>query len=991
MHRLVIALAFMVCSLTSLWAQKEYGFDNRKSSGQPYLSPEETLKRMKVPAGFGVKLYASEPLMTNPIAMTVDEKGRVWIIESFEYPKRTPPGKAPRDRIVILEDTDGDGVADKRTVFAEGKDFPVSEERKAKGLGAFDMASGIEVGHGGCFVGAPPYLYHIKDTNGDNKADSFEIVARGFGSQDTHETLNTFTWGPDGWLYGLHGVFTISKVKQGEPGRNDGEPAIDMDAGVWRYHPQQKKFEMFAEGTSNPWGMDFTSDGECIICCCVIPHLFHMVPGGIYIKQGGKPSYNQYAYGAIQEICNHTFHKESGWAHAGLLSLDYPHMPAEYRNSVIFGSIHGCSLKRNTLKPNGSTYVASRADDFLVSGDKNFRPIQMRWMPDGSILVSDWHDQNPCHQTKPDDWDYEKGRIYRIVPPKSELKDETNPFMQKTKLRLAMEKVKPTDSRNIFIAMGTVNSGDPGRSQPAPLLLNLVAFQTALASKSPATLTMAFNMGLDESHRVWAVRTLADGAATDKVKAELARLVNSEKSPRVLRECASACVKLSKQSSMLSVLKSLYAHTELANDPVIPHLIWLATEVELSRSPGVVLDSLAKQSPGNLFLTQHIVGRSIRRIAASGKTDDLALALDFINKSKNAEVTRASLGGLAEAVKGRRFENISQWKQLATSLKAMNQPEITRLTMQLAASFYDAEAMAEALSTLKDANADREARRNAIQQLALVQDAKALPVLIQVLRNDTEVSLRQEAARGLANFNETNLGKELLTDWNKQPVVVRAELVNTLRSRKPWAFALLTALGNKQVNRADVNDNVAMAIRQFRDNELNALLDKHYGAFRDSPAEIDALIAKLRVELPKAVGDAKAGKAVFAKHCLQCHKFAGEGHDVGPVLDGAERTKEYLLANIIDPNRVVGTPYFSRTVVMKNGKLITGILVEEDATTLRLKRENAVIEVIVKADIEEQSTSTKSLMPEGMSNNMTVQDLRDLIRYLEAVPKVTDK
>ncbi|HMO34456.1 MAG TPA: hypothetical protein PKA06_00300, partial [Gemmatales bacterium] len=313
----LLSLTFVLSLTLHLQAQKEYGFDNRKASGQPYLTPEETVQRMKVAQGFSVKLFAGEPMMTNPIAMTVDQKGRVWIIESFEYPKRTPAGKAPRDRIVILEDTNGDGKADKRTVFAEGKDFPVTEERKAQGLGAFDMASGIEVGYGGCFVGAPPYLFHIKDNNNDDKADSFEIVAHGFGSQDTHETLNTFTWGPDGWLYGLHGVFTISKVLKGAPDPSASEPAIDMDAGVWRYHPRLKKFEMFAEGTSNPWGMDFTPEGECIICCCVIPHLFHIVPGGIYIKQGGKPSYNQYAYGALKEICDHTFHKESGWAHAG--------------------------------------------------------------------------------------------------------------------------------------------------------------------------------------------------------------------------------------------------------------------------------------------------------------------------------------------------------------------------------------------------------------------------------------------------------------------------------------------------------------------------------------------------------------------------------------------------------------------------------------------------------------------------------------------------
>src|SRR5690349_6970367 len=227
-----LALALLLATTASAFAQKEFGFDNTKASGLPYLKPEESVARMKVADGIEVKLFAAEPQLVNPIAMTVDEKGRVWVVECFEYPKRTAKGKMPRDRIKILEDTDGDGVCDKVTTFIEGKDFPVP----------FDLASGIEVGNGGVYLGAPPYLFFIENKN--DKPGKIEILLKGFGSQDTHETLNTFQWGPDGRLYGLHGVFTQSNVQAA-----DG-PETRMNAAVWRYHPRQKKFELFSEGTS---------------------------------------------------------------------------------------------------------------------------------------------------------------------------------------------------------------------------------------------------------------------------------------------------------------------------------------------------------------------------------------------------------------------------------------------------------------------------------------------------------------------------------------------------------------------------------------------------------------------------------------------------------------------------------------------------------------------------------------------------------------------
>src|SRR6516225_7602225 len=219
---IIIALSLGLCGPTL--AQKNLGFDNTKPSGQPYLSPEESLARMQVPPGFEVKLFAAEPDIINPIAFTVDERGRLWVVECYEYPKRTPPGKKPRDRIKLLEDTTGAGRADRVTVWAEGKDLPIG----------FDLATGIEVGNGGVYLGAAPHLFFLRDSKGTGHCDQQTSLLRGFGSQDTHETLNTLQWGPDSALYGLHGIFTRSRVGD-----------VRLNAAVWRYQPSRGRFAVF--------------------------------------------------------------------------------------------------------------------------------------------------------------------------------------------------------------------------------------------------------------------------------------------------------------------------------------------------------------------------------------------------------------------------------------------------------------------------------------------------------------------------------------------------------------------------------------------------------------------------------------------------------------------------------------------------------------------------------------------------------------------------
>ncbi len=993
----------------TLLAQKEYGFDNRKPSGQPYLKPEESVARTKVADGFEVKLFAAEPMVVNPVAMTVDEKGRVWVIECFEYPKRTAKGMVPRDRIVILEDTKGTGVADKRTVFAEGKDFPVP----------FDLATGLEVGNGGVYVGAPPYLFFIENKN--DRPGKFEILLKGFGSQDTHETLNTFQWGPDGRLYGLHGVFTQSEVsdaasggtKAPDQGANAPRSPVKINAGVWRYDTRAKKFEVFAEGTSNPWGMDWrNTDGQFILCCCVIPHLFHIVPGGTYKRQAGQ-SFNPYAYGEIKEICDHTFHKESGWAHAGLISLDTPLMPEKYRNSVIFGSIHGCSIKQNILKKNGSTYTASRGDDFLVSGDKNFRPINLRWGHNGEIYCIDWHDQNPCHQAGADSWDYEHGRVFRIQPKGLKTKKaedlskksdaelvklvrDDNPYVYRTAIRLLRDRRPSALQFLVEVNAKLMKEGFGGD-------LRAYLGQRALSMLSDEENAEVELSGWSKSPlaRTWITRSIAEASQTSQktIKA-LTAFASKEENPDVRREMANVVIRLhglidndpfekEKLLDLTPLLHALLQHKEDAKDPVIPQMLWLAYEKQLGQGRAE-LDWLRDNAAGNPLITNTIVPNTMRRLASGGKAEDLKACLAFIGALKDGAAKRKALEGLTTALKGRQVDAPDNWKPVYASLLKDDDAEVKKLAQALAVNFRDRAAALAALAVAREKNNRPFERAEALRALAIARLDEARPVLLEIATGDNNVNVRVEALRALSGYDVPDVSRDVLQGWKDFPPAVRGEAVNLLAGRKEWARDLLTAVGDKRVPRTDLSDNTILRMNAFKDKDIDVRIKAVWGVVRNTPAELNKLIDTMRGELHKAPASFERGRKVFENQCAKCHKFEGRGNTVGPELDGAGRDIEYLLVNILDPNRVVGAPYFQRVVTMKKGQVYVGLLASEDKEVVTLKAENDALRVLARKDIDTIEVVEKSMMPEGLDKNMTVQDFRDLVRYVMASPFLTD-
>ena len=601
------------------------------------LSGEAAAKEMTLPPGFKATLFAGEPDVVQPIAFCIDDRGRLWVVEGMDYPKRRPEGEG-RDRILIIEDTDGDGKFNKRSVFMEKQ----------------NLISGIEVGFGGVWIGAAPHLMFVpvKDWDNPKPAGEAKILLDGWDYKaDTHETLNTFTWGPDGWLYGCHGVFCPSLV--GKPGAPESERQW-VDAAVWRYHPTKHQFEVFAEGTSNPWGIDFDERGQCFIEACVVPHFWHIIQGARYTRQGGqhfcvgleetarnerhrdaksrKPIF-PYTYGDITTHGDHVHYAGTkgphagnnrsdaaggGHAHAGLLVYQGDSFPAEYRGKIFMNNIHGQRINMDIPERKGSGFVGKHGADFINFNDKWSQIINLLTGPDGSVFMIDWYDKNQCHLPDLNAHDRSNGRIFKVsygVPKTTERDWDKMRDGSLLQLQLSANDWEARHARRILQERAVVRTLEPNFTVIATNWLrhNVAILQSGnkerekiirqrclwtLHGTGKLTDDVALSIGLnpnqDEYVRAWTIQLACeDKKPSEALLKEFARLAKEDPSPVVRLYLASACQRLAIEQR-LPILENLLAHAEDADDHNLPLMYWYATEAVAAQGTAKAVPLLGK-------------------------------------------------------------------------------------------------------------------------------------------------------------------------------------------------------------------------------------------------------------------------------------------------------------------------------------------------------------------------------------------------------------
>jgi putative membrane-bound dehydrogenase-like protein len=957
-------------STASLWniAQEE-------GRSAKFLSPEEAVESMTLLEGFKANAWAGEPMVTQPIAFCWDDRGRLWVAENRDYESRGSGFSNFGDsRIVILEDTDHDGKADSRKVFLEGIPFP----------------SAIAVGFDGLFLGAPPNLLFVPDKNGDDVADEkdIEVLLTGWGIRDRHETINSFHWGPDGWLYGLEGFATPSKIRKPigkgkiyKPKEEFPEDlldaeGVDINGGVWRYHPTKKIFEAVAHGFSNPWGIDYDSKGQLFISACVIPHLFHVIPGGIYHRQGGQ-HFNPYVYSDISTIVDHR-HRS---AHGGARIYQSDAFPEIHQGRLFMANIHEHAVLSDVLEPKGSGFVAHHGDDFLMANNAQWIGFSMEIGPAGDLYVLDWHDADICGKEV---MNKETGRIFRISPKNSLAKNWEGRYTDLKKM---------TDDQ---LANLQTNSSD-WHARRARVILQHRAANGKLAESSVVLLKKIFNENKNPDYRMramwalhitksftedellkalshkdeyvrgWSIQMLCEDMNASAKAMDIMVKMSSSDPSAVVRLYLAAALQRMDVKSKLRVAEGLISRSTDAEDHNIPKMIWYGIEDLVEHEPD---KAIAMVATCKLPLIAEFTSRRL--------VDANALPLLITELGKKTTQLPALLKGMLAGLEGRSdVKAPANWQAVYTKLES--DKAIAPLAQEIAQLFGDTEATQKFLTQLKDQSSSIESREIALKNLASKQRPELVAVLPGLL---TQPKLRIDAIRAMAAYEHEPFGTLLIDGFATFTPQEKGEALQTLSARTVYGRLLTDAIKSGRIKKSEVPAYVARQLRRVVGNgfvEVWGPIDQVTGDKAVAYKRYQHLLSDQAL----ATANLSNGLVLFQRTCSACHTLYDKGGKLGPDLTGSNRTNiSYLLSNLIEPSSEIQDDYRMVVITSRDGRTYSGNVIAENERQLTLRVIGQDQLVINKSDIQSRETAATSLMPEGLLQTLTDKEVLDLFRYL---------
>jgi putative membrane-bound dehydrogenase-like protein len=976
-------------------------------TGQPFdkmqkpLDPEESMKHMVTPVDFEVRLFASEPdLGGKPIAMNWDERGRLWVCVTVDYPNDKQPEGQGHDRIVICEDTKGTGRADKFTVFADKLSLPTS----------------LAFWRGGVIVHQPPHTLYLKDTNGDDVADERRILFTGWHTDDTHAGPSNLRYGLDNWLYGIVGY-------AGYEGEIGGERHF-FRQGFYRFRPEPLKMEFLRNTNNNSWGVGFSEEGILFGSTANGNPSVHLpIPNRYYESVRGWSSTVLPGIAGnapiepitdkIRQVDYHG-HFTAGAGHALYTARSYPE---QYWNRTAFvAEPTGHLLATFEIQPNGSTFRSRNAWNLLASDDEWTAPIMAEVGPDSQMWLIDWYNYIVQHNPTPQGWktgkgsayetelrDKKHGRIYRIVykgakseqpfslqnasPEKLvETLKNSNMFWRLHAQRLLVERGKPDVvpaviemvkdksvdkiglNPGVIHALWTLHGlGTLDGSNAAAKFAALAALQHPSAGvrrnalqvlPHEQELVAAIKDGNlladpDMQVRLAAMLALADSTPSEPAAHLVLESLNKETPDRWLRDAATSAAAKNAEYVLREVAR---AKSPLKNS--ISSLIQRAAEHYARSGPVKEIGQLLKGMPS----ADPVVSEAIIAGLTRGWPKDKPPAFDEQIEKSIGDL----FGKLPSVGRGQLVELTARWQSKA----------LEHQSAEIAGAF---------LSQIQDAKANDSDRIAAATQLINLRrkDVESARQVLQQITPQTSPELARGLIEAVSKSDAPEIPAKLLELMSLLTPAVRSTTLNSFLARADWAGLLLDALQKGQVTVTDLSLDQRQVLLSYPRwpiaRRARAILDKASGIPNpDRQKVVDELMS-----LTETKGDSAAGKIVFKNQCAKCHSHNGEGAKIGPDLTGmAVHPKAHLLVEIMDPSRSVEGNYRQYSVTTNSGQVVAGLLASESRTTVEILDAEGKRHTIQREDIDELRESKKSLMPEGFEKQLSKSDLVNLLEFL---------
>ena len=955
------------------------------------LEPAEAERHFRTPEDLEIKLAVGEPDVRQPLSLKWDERGRLWVVEYIQYPDPAglkmlsrdkflrsvydkvpppPPHHFPgADRISIHEDTDGDGRYDRHRVFLEG----------------LSLASSIALGRGGVFVLNPPYLLFYADRNRDDVPDGDpEVLLEGFGIEDSHSVANSLRWGPDGWLYAAQGSTVTGDVRR--YGTKD-KPVHSLGQNIWRYHPELRRYEIFAEGGGNTFGVEIDPEGRVFSGTNGgNTRGYHYVQGAYYRKgfeKHGELS-NPYAFGYFDSIPHHDVPR---FTHTYLLYHGGA-LPEAYGGQLFGVGPLQSHVMRSAIEPRGSSFQTRDLDTPVATDDTWFRPVDIQVGPDGAIYIADFYEQRIDHASHYQGRiDRERGRVWRLSArgaagsprfdlhtlPADELVallDHPNQWFRQTALRVVAE--RPADEMLPRLARRLERPEHPG-------LLEALWGTYQLGGLDESRLLTALDHA-DPFVRLWAVRLATDrGDCSPAVAAKLAELAARETNVEVRVQLACSARRMAAPGAM-AIVHALLVRDEDSQDPYQPLLLWWAIETHADAGRDEVLRLLGDSALWSRPLVRStILERLTRRYAAAGTRRDLLACAALLDLAPDAGSRQTLLAGFEKAFEGRALTGLPD--ELTAALARAGGGSLS-----LRLRTRDPRAIDEALARIGDASASLAERQNLVQIVGEIALGQAVPRLLAMVRGTEPPPLRAAALDALLAFDDPAIGETIVAAYSALPEDLRPAALALLASRKGWAVKLVEAIDAGTIPAAAVSEETVRRLLFHRDERLAALVKKHFGEIQGATsAELYAQVELLQKALAEATGNPYEGKRLFLTHCGKCHVLFGEGGRIGPDLTSYKRDDLHtMLLNIVNPSAQIREGFENYLVITSDGRALTGFITEQDARVVVLRGVDGQTFVLPRSEIDDLAAQPRSLMPEGILKPLTPVQVRDLFAYLRA-------